>query len=66
MLFRSFTCVTGATTFTATAVGTAVPLSGFSFTVNELNAQATVVTSPPAPTSFLGCGNAWITKTGGC
>jgi prepilin-type N-terminal cleavage/methylation domain-containing protein len=62
----TFTCVTAATTFVATAVGTAAPLTGFTFTVNELNAQATVVTSPPAPTAFLGCATAWITKTGGC
>lgn len=55
-----------ATTFTATAVGTAVPLSGFSFTVDQDNTQKTVVTSPPAPTTFLSCTTAWVTKTGGC
>jgi len=54
-----------ATSFTATAVGAAGALAGFTFTVNELNAQATVV-APPAPASFLSCGTAWVTKTGGC
>jgi len=64
----SITCANAATTFTATAVGAAGSgdLTGFSFTVNELDVQTTVVTSPPAPTAFLGCANAWITKTGGC
>jgi prepilin-type N-terminal cleavage/methylation domain-containing protein len=55
-----------ATHFTATAVGIAAPLSGFSFTVNEANTQATTVTSPPAPTTFASCTTAWVTKTGGC
>jgi len=52
--------------FTAKAVGAAAPLSGFSFSVTEADVQSTVVTSPPAPTSFKGCTTAWITKTGGC
>jgi prepilin-type N-terminal cleavage/methylation domain-containing protein len=55
-----------ATTYTATAVGIAGPLVGFTFTVNQVNTQTTTVTSPPAPSSFQGCPNAWITKTGGC
>jgi prepilin-type N-terminal cleavage/methylation domain-containing protein len=55
-----------ATTYTATAVGIAGPLVGFTFTVDQNNTQVTVVTSPPAPTSFQGCATAWITKTGGC
>ena len=54
------------TTFTAQAVGTAGALAGFTFTVNETNTQVTTVTTPPAPATFLGCANAWITKTGGC
>jgi prepilin-type N-terminal cleavage/methylation domain-containing protein len=55
-----------ATHFTATAVGIAAPLTGFSFSVTEADVQKTVVTTPPAPASFLGCPTAWITKTGGC
>ena len=55
-----------ATTFTATAVGAAGPLAGFTFTVDQADNQVTVVTTPPAPATFLGCGTAWITKTGGC
>ena len=55
-----------AISYTATAVGIAGSLVGFSFTVNEANTQTTVVTSPPAPTSFRSCATAWITKTGGC
>jgi len=55
-----------ATSYTATAVGIAGPLVGFTFTVDQNNAQVTTVTSPPAPTSFRGCATAWITKTGGC
>jgi prepilin-type N-terminal cleavage/methylation domain-containing protein len=55
-----------ATHFTATAVGIAGPLVGFSFSVTEADVQKTVVTTPPAPASFLGCTTAWITKTGGC
>lgn len=63
----TITCaVPDATHFTATAVGTAAPLSGFSFSVTEADVQQTVVTSPPAPTTFQGCTTAWITKTGGC
>jgi|SRR5450631_2740287 len=52
--------------FTATAVGIAGPLVGFTFTVDQNGTQQTFVTTPPAPASFLGCPNAWITKTGGC
>jgi hypothetical protein len=62
----NITCVSGLTTFTATAVGAAGALAGFTFTVNEADVQTTVVTTPPAPATFLGCVNAWITKTGGC
>ncbi len=54
-----------ATTFTATAVGIAAPLSGFTFTVDQSDNQATVV-APPAPASFQSCTTAWVTKTGGC
>ena len=54
-----------ATSYSATAVGTAGTLVGFTFTVDQNNAQATVV-APPAPASFQSCGTAWITKTGGC
>lgn len=54
------------TTFTAQARGTAGDLMGFTFTVDQNNTQVTVVTSPPAPTSFRSCATAWITKTGGC
>jgi type IV pilus assembly protein PilE len=54
-----------ATTFTATAVGAAAPLSGFTFTVDQSDTQATVV-APPAPASFKSCTTAWVTKTGGC
>jgi prepilin-type N-terminal cleavage/methylation domain-containing protein len=63
----TITCtVPDATHFTATAVGTAAPLSGFTFTVDQNDNQVTTVVTPPAPASFLGCANAWITKTGGC
>ena len=51
--------------YTATAVGTAGTLTGFTFTVDQNNAQATVV-APPAPATFQSCATAWITKTGGC
>jgi prepilin-type N-terminal cleavage/methylation domain-containing protein len=61
----NITCVSDATTFTATAVGAAPPLSGFSFTVDQNNVQQTVVTSP-APSTFSSCTTAWVTKTGGC
>jgi prepilin-type N-terminal cleavage/methylation domain-containing protein len=54
-----------ATHFTASAVGAAAPLSGFTFTVDQNDNQATVV-APPAPASFQSCGTAWVTKTGGC
>ena len=43
----------------------AAPLSGFTFTVDQADNQATVV-APPAPTSFQSCTTAWVTKTGGC
>jgi len=55
-----------ATHFTATAAGIGGSnVDGFTFTVNELNAQVTTV-APPAPHSFLSCPTAWVTKTGGC
>jgi prepilin-type N-terminal cleavage/methylation domain-containing protein len=54
-----------ATHFTAIAVGAAAPLSGFTFTVDQADTQATVV-APPAPASFQSCTTAWVTKTGGC
>jgi prepilin-type N-terminal cleavage/methylation domain-containing protein len=55
------------TTFTATATGIAGTIvDGFKFTVDQDGSQTTVVTSPPAPSSFKGCTIAWITKTGGC
>lgn len=59
------TCVTTATTFTATAVGARGVVQGFTYTVNEQDVEATVV-GPPAPGSFLGCPTAWVQKTGGC
>lgn len=55
-----------ATTFTATAVGAAGALAGFTFTVDQADNQVTVVTTPPAPGTFQGCATAWVTKTGGC
>jgi prepilin-type N-terminal cleavage/methylation domain-containing protein len=58
--------ITTLTAFSLQAQGTTGDLAGFKFTVDEANTQATVVTSPPAPHSFLGCTTAWITKTGGC
>ena len=61
----NISCVSTATTFTATAVGIAAPLSGFTFTVDQANTQQTVV-APPAPASFASCTTAWVTKTGGC
>jgi len=62
----NITCVSTATTYTATAVGAAGALAGFTFTVDQNGSQVTTVTTPPAPASFLSCGTAWITKTGGC
>jgi prepilin-type N-terminal cleavage/methylation domain-containing protein len=52
--------------FTATAVGAAGQLAGFTYTVDENNVQKTTVVTPPAPASFLSCTTAWTTKTGGC
>jgi prepilin-type N-terminal cleavage/methylation domain-containing protein len=55
-----------ATHFTAQAVGIAGSnVDGFTFTVTEADVQVTTVAAP-APHSFQGCANAWITKTGGC
>jgi type IV pilus assembly protein PilE len=61
----NISCAATATTFTATAVGGAGTLTGFTFTVDQANTQATVV-APPAPATFLSCPTAWVTKTGGC
>jgi prepilin-type N-terminal cleavage/methylation domain-containing protein len=62
----TITCPTTAlTTFSLQAKGTAGDLSGFTFTVDQADNQVTTV-APPAPSSFLGCPTAWITKTGGC
>jgi type IV pilus assembly protein PilE len=57
-----------ATTYQLQAQGTTAgsALYGFVFTVDQDGNQATVVTSPPAPSAFLSCPTAWITKTGGC
>jgi prepilin-type N-terminal cleavage/methylation domain-containing protein len=63
----NISCVSDLTTFTATAAGIGGSnVDGFTFTVDQANVQKTVVTSPPAPRSFLSCTTAWITKTGGC
>ena len=63
----TITCAVPDTThFTATATGNlGSTVDGFTFTVTEADVQATTV-APPAPHSFQGCPNAWITKTGGC
>lgn len=62
------TGVPTATTFQLQAQGTTAgtALYGFVFTVDQDGNQATVVTTPPAPSAFLSCTTAWITKTGGC
>jgi prepilin-type N-terminal cleavage/methylation domain-containing protein len=63
----TITCpATALTTFTLQAQGTAGALNGFVFTVDEADVQKTVVTTPPAPATFLSCNTAWVTKTGGC
>jgi prepilin-type N-terminal cleavage/methylation domain-containing protein len=63
----SISCVSTLNTFTATATGLAgSPVAGFTYTVDQTDLQQTVVTTPPAPPSFLGCTTAWVTKTGGC
>ena len=61
----NISCASTANTYTATAVGIAGPLTGFTFTVDQANTQQTVV-APPAPASFASCPTAWVTKTGGC
>jgi prepilin-type N-terminal cleavage/methylation domain-containing protein len=64
----TITCTAGANPdiFTATAIGAAgTNAAGFTFTVDQNDAQTTVVAAP-APTAFQGCLTAWITKTGGC
>lgn len=57
-----------ATAFTIQAQGTTsgTALYGFLFQVDQTGTMSTTVTSPPAPTAFLSCNNAWITTTGGC
>lgn len=57
-----------ATTFLVQAQGTVAgsPLNGFVYFVDQNDNQSTVVTSPPAPSSFASCATAWVTKTGGC
>lgn len=62
----NISCASTATTYTATAVGAAGDLAGFTFTVDQADNQTTVVTTPPAPASFHSCTTAWVTKTGGC
>jgi prepilin-type N-terminal cleavage/methylation domain-containing protein len=53
--------------YTAQAVGIAgTNADGFKFTLDQNGTQTTVVTTPPAPSTFLGCTTAWITRTGGC
>jgi len=53
--------------YTAQAVGIAgTNADGFTFTLDQNGTQTTVVTSPPAPTSFKNCPTAWTTRTGGC
>jgi prepilin-type N-terminal cleavage/methylation domain-containing protein len=63
----TITCTVPDTThFTATATGNlGSTVDGFIFTVDQNDNQVTTV-APPAPHSFQGCPNAWITKTGGC
>lgn len=54
-----------ATTFIISAQGTTGALSGFVFTVDQNDNQATTVGSP-APSAFSSCTTAWVTKAGGC
>jgi Tfp pilus assembly protein PilE len=63
----TITCpTTTLTAFTLQAQGAAGALNGFTFTVDQDNTEKTVVTTPPAPATFLSCNTAWVTKTGGC
>jgi prepilin-type N-terminal cleavage/methylation domain-containing protein len=52
--------------YTAEAIGAGGSnVAGFTFTVDQDGNQATIVAAP-APSAFLGCTTAWVTKTGGC
>jgi prepilin-type N-terminal cleavage/methylation domain-containing protein len=52
--------------YTAEAIGTAGSnADGFIFKVDQDGNQSTTVAAP-APSAFLGCTTAWVTKTGGC
>jgi type IV pilus assembly protein PilE len=69
----TLTCGTGAgapgpTTFVIQAQGTVLgdATNGFVYSVDQNDNQSTVVTSPPAPTNWLSCPTAWVTKAGGC
>jgi prepilin-type N-terminal cleavage/methylation domain-containing protein len=65
----TITCASAAANpdvFIATATGNAgTNAAGFTFTVDQNDAQTTTV-APPAPSAFVNCPNAWVTKTGGC
>jgi prepilin-type N-terminal cleavage/methylation domain-containing protein len=41
-------------------------LSGFIYSDDQNDNQSTVVNSPPAPSNWLSCATAWVTKAGGC
>lgn len=62
------TGVPTATTFIIQAQGTVAgsPLNGFVYFVDQNDNQSTVVSSPPAPSTFASCATAWVTKAGGC
>ena len=60
-----FDCpVLTATTFTLRATGKNA-MSGFVYTIDQNNVRTSVITSPPAPSGWVGSANCWVTNVGG-
>jgi type IV pilus assembly protein PilE len=58
-------CALTATTFTITATGRAdQAMSGFAYTVNQLNQQATVITATANTTGYTSNANCWVVRKG--
>jgi type IV pilus assembly protein PilE len=65
--YFDFSCpVQTATTYTLQALGKGSML-GFTYTVDQSNAKASTITSPPAPSGWIAAtpNNCWVTKSGG-
>jgi type IV pilus assembly protein PilE len=65
--FGTYVCTLAANkqSYTTSLSGITTPTSGFMFTINNQNAQTTVISSPASPTWGTGTINCWVVRKGG-